>query len=328
MNIIKLGMFLLFPFLSHVASAQKAKIDFLPDQPYDKYELETNKDTLTFYLSVSSRKENLPLIVYVQGSGMNSLFEKRNGRIVSSYGHMSWFDAGQEKYRVLIIEKPGVRYLQTGESPEFDKKFSLDTWSHTIQTAINYVLSHEKIDQSKVLLAGHSEGGVVAARVAQLMKNKISHVAIMAGEGPSQLYSLYRFAEDGTFFNTKEHNMPTREARINYVTEKWKDILADPGNTEKKFWGFTYLRWSGMLQTSVMDELASYDGKILLLQGTADKAVYPESAVVAYTALLSKGKQVKLEQVEGADHSFNIADQPKLDGWKMVIEKVMHWFTL
>lgn len=83
-------------------------------------------------------------------------------------------------------------------------------------------------------MAGHSEGGVVASRVANLMKDEISNVAIMAGEGPSQLYSLYKFAEDGTFFNTKGHNMPTSEERINYVKEKWNAILANPTNTEKK----------------------------------------------------------------------------------------------
>lgn len=92
----------------------------------------------------------------------------------------------------------------------------------------------------------------------------------MAGEGPSQLYSLYKFAKDGTFFNTEEHNMPTAEQRLQYLTEQWNDILSDPENTEKKFWGLSYLRWSSLLKTSVIDELSQYDGKILLVQGTTD----------------------------------------------------------
>ncbi|MGO4710762.1 alpha/beta hydrolase family protein [Chryseobacterium sp. 2TAF14] len=240
---------------------------------------------------------------------------------------MTWFNVGQEKYRVLIVEKPGVKYLQTGQSSNFDKNFSLENWSNTIINAINYIVQNEKIDNTKILLAGHSEGGVVVSRVANLMKGKISNVAIMAGEGPSQLYSLYKFADDGTFFNTKEHNMPTSEERINYVKQKWADILADPTNTKKKFWGFTYLRWSSLLKTSVIDELSNYNGKIFLLQGTADKAVYPESAIVSYTALLSKGKDVELVKIENADHAFNIMNHPETDGWKMVIEKIINWFN-
>lgn len=324
---MKFRAIIFFILLANSIFAQKAKKNFLPNQPYDKYELKIDKDTITFYLSVTSHKENLPLIVYVQGSGMNSLFENRNGQIVSASGHITWFNVGQEKYRILIVEKPGVKYLQKGESKSFDQKFSLESWSNTIINAINYVVQNEKVDKNKILLAGHSEGGVVASRVANLMKSNISNVAIMAGEGPSQLYSLYKFADDGTFFNTKEHNMPTSEERINYVKEKWNDILANPTNTEKKFLGFTYLRWSSLLKTSVIDELSNYNGKILVIQGTADKAVYPESAIVSYTSLLSKGKKINLLQIESADHSFKIIDKPEIDGWEMVIEKIINWFN-
>ena len=325
---MKLKTILFLLFLSNSLFAQKAKIEFLPNLPYDKYELKTDKDTITFYLSVSSNKSNLPLIVFVQGSGMNSLFTKsQSGQIRPEYGHMTWYNAGQEKYRVLVVEKPGVKYLQSGPSKIFDQKFSLESFSNTIVNAINYTIQNEKIDATKVLIAGHSEGGVVASRVANLMKSKISNVAVMAGEGLSQLYSLYKFAEDGTFFNTKEHNMPTPEQRINYLTEKWKDILANPNSTDKMFWGFTYLRWSSMLKTSVIDELTNYNGKILITQGTADKAVHPEAAISSYTALLSKGKQVELELIEKADHSFNISDKPGTDGWKFVIEKIIKWFN-
>ena len=313
--------------IANALFAQKAKIEYLPNLPYDKYELKTDKDTITFYLSVSSITSNLPLIVFVQGSGMNSLFTKsQNGQTRPEYGHMTWYDAGQEKYRVLVVEKPGVQYLQSGPSKIFNEKFSLESFSNNIVEAINYTIQNERIDKTKVLIAGHSEGGIVASRVANLIRDKISNVAIMAGEGPTQLYSLYKFAEDGTFFNTKEHNMPTAEQRIKYLTEKWSDIAANPKSTDKMFWGFTYLRWSGMLRTSVIEELASYNGKILITQGTADKAVHPETAIYSYTALLSKGKQVELELIEKADHSFTISDKPDSDGWRFVIEKIVKWF--
>lgn len=325
---MKLKTILFLLLLTNSLFAQKAKIEFLPNLPYDKYELKTNQDTITFYLSVTSSKSNLPLIVYVQGSGMNSLFTKsQNGQIRPEYGHMTWYNAGQEKYRILVVEKPGVKYLQSGPSKNFDTKFSLESFSNSIVSAINYTTQNEKIDTTKILIAGHSEGGIVASRVANLMKNKISNVAVMAGEGLSQLYSLYKFADDGTFFNTKEHNMPTSEQRIKYLTDKWKDILANPKSTDKMFWGFTYLRWSSMLKTSIIDELANYNGKILIIQGTSDKAVHPENAISSYTALLSKGRQIELELIEKADHSFNISDKPEIDGWKYVIEKIIKWFN-
>ncbi|MBL7979859.1 MAG: alpha/beta fold hydrolase [Bacteroidetes Order II. Incertae sedis bacterium] len=325
---MKLKTFLFLLLLTNSTFGQKAKVEFLPDLPYDKYELKTGKDTINFYLSVSSKKGNLPLLVFIQGSGMNSLFTKsQNGQIRPEYGHMAWFDVAKEEYRVLIVDKPGVKYLQTGESKLFDSKFSLENWSNAIVNAINYISKFEKIDTNKIFVVGHSEGGIVASRVANMMKNRISKIAIMAGEGPSQLYSLYKFADDGTFFNTKEHNMPTSEERIRYLTNTWKDILAEPKSITKKFWGFTYLRWSSMLKTSVIEELTNFNGKILLLQGTLDKNVYQETATIAYTTLLTKGKNVKLELIENADHSFNILDKPEVNGWKMVLEKTIQWFN-
>lgn len=314
-------------FFTGTLIAQKAKIEYLSNQPYDKYELLSDGDTLTFYLSVTSYKEDLPLIIYIQGSGMNSLFIEQNGKIIPTSGHITWFIEGQEKYRILIVEKPGIKYLQTGKSKNFDQKFSLENWSNTIIRAISYVTENEKIYKDKILIAGHSEGGVVASRVANLMKDKISNVAILAGNGATQLYSLYKLADNGTFFNTKEHKMPTSEQRINYLKDQWNNILAEPNNTEKKFWGFTYLRWSSFLRTSVMEELSGYNGKILLLQGTSDQAVYSETATIAYTTLLTKGKNIELQLIENADHSFNILDKPETDGWRLVIEKIMEWFN-
>lgn len=323
---MKLKSFIFFLLLNNSIFGQKAKVEFLPDMPYDKYELKSGKDTITFYLSVSEKKGNLPLLVFVQGSGMNSLFTKsENGQTRAEYGHSVWFNVTKENYRILVVEKPGVKYLQTGESKSFDSKFSLESWSKTIVTAINYTTKFEKIDTTKIFLVGHSEGGLVASRVTNLMKNKIAKIAVLAGEGPSQLYSLYKFADDGTFFNTPEHNMPTSEQRLRYLTDTWKEILANPNSTDKKFWGFTYLRWSSMLKTSVIEELTNYNGKILFLQGILDKNVHPETATIAYITLLTKGKNVKLELIENADHSFNLLEKPEINGWKMVLEKTIQW---
>lgn len=193
-----LYILILFAITSSLSNAQVANIQYLENLPYDKYELEHREDNLTFYLSVNSSKQQLPLVVFVQGSGMNSLFSKaESGRIRSEYGHSSLYDISEGKFRILIVEKPGVQYLQTGHSKSFDHKFSLESWAETIVKAINYTLENEQIAKDKVLIIGHSEGGLVASRVARLLNDKVSNVAILAGEGPTQLYSLYNFLLTG-----------------------------------------------------------------------------------------------------------------------------------
>lgn len=299
----------------------------VPRQPYMKYVIRENpgKDSITFYLSEFSSASVLPLLVYIQGSGNSSLFSKDNsGKISPVSGHITWAYETKDKAKLLIIEKPGVNFLDQEEANlEFDKKFSLETWAHRIEEVIRFVIKNEKIDTAKIMIAGHSEGGLVAARVTKDLGSIITHVSILAGEGPSQLYSLYGFAESGVFFDSPNCD---KAQRIDSLTRTWENILTDPSSTSKKFWGLTYLRWSSFLRTSVCDELSSYAGKALIIQGDADKNVIPESAKILYTTLLSKEKDVTLEMIPGADHSFNINNQAEINGWELIIRKTVEWF--
>lgn len=321
--------FILFFFLTVniCAAGQTLQVQHVPRQPYNKYIIKESaaNDSITFYLSEFSAEAKLPLIVYIQGSGNASLFTKDGtGSISTTSGHISWAYTAKDKAKLLIIEKPGVHFLDKGEENiAFDKSFSLQSWADRIEQVIAFVIKNEKIDTSEIMISGHSEGGLVAARVAKQLGKQITHVSILAGEGPSQLYSLYSFAESGIYFDSPGS---TAGQRIDSLTRTWKNILADPLSTTKKFWGFTFLRWSSFLQTSVTEELYDYNGKVLILQGDSDKNVLPESANVLYTSLLAKGKNVTLEMITDADHSFNIAGNASVNGWEMVIRKSIGWF--
>lgn len=299
----------------------------VPRQPYMKYVIRENPDmdSITFYLTEFSSTSTLPLIVYIQGSGNSSLFSKDNtGTISSTSGHITWAYEAKDKAKLLIIEKPGVNYLDQGaDNSDFDKRFSLENWAGRIEQVIRFVINNERIDTAKIMVAGHSEGGLVAARVAGDMDDLISNVAVLAGEGPSQLYSLYSFAESGIFFDAPGF---TREQRVDSLTRAWKTILSDPNSVKMKFWGFTYLRWSSFLRTSVCDELSTYTGKVIILQGDEDKNVAPESARVLYAMLLSKGKDVMLEVIPGADHSFSMNTRAAINGWELIARKTIGWF--
>lgn len=325
--IIRYPFILIFLVVHIYSYGQRISYQHVPRQPYNKYVIsdDAGKDSISFYLSEFSPGSALPLLIYVQGSGNSSLFSKDGtGRISPTSGHITWAYATKDKAKLLIIEKPGVHFLDPGgENCEFDKKFSLENWAARIREVIRFVITHEKIDTSRIMIAGHSEGGLVAARVAKDLDNLVTHVSILAGEGPSQLYSLYSFAEAGVFFDSPQS---TPAQRIDSLTRTWKKILAAPHSTQQKFWGFTYLRWSSFLQTSVAAELSHYDGKVLILQGDQDNNVLPESAKVLYTTLLSEGKHVTLEMIPGADHSFNIKGHPEINGWEMVIRKSISQF--
>ena len=218
----------------------------VPGQPYEKFSTRDRFGReIVFYLSQSTASQNsLPLVAYIEGSGCGSRFEERSGKIRSAGGHIVVADVFKDKARVLIVEKPGVTYLfqpQDGckNSAEFNREHTLERWAEANEAAIRAAHKLPKISKDKTLVDGHSEGGLVACRVAQDLPQIVTHVSTIAGGGASQLFDLLALARNGEFFDEVS---PDPERRVQFVLDKWKDIQADPLNAEKFFFGFAYRR--------------------------------------------------------------------------------------
>jgi dipeptidyl aminopeptidase/acylaminoacyl peptidase len=208
-------------------------------------------------------------------------------------------------------------------SAEFNREHTLERWAEANEAALRAARRLPRVDKSRALVVGHSEGGLVACRVARDLPGVVTHVSTVAGGGPSQLYDLIALARQGRFF---EELSPDAEARVQYVLGKWREIEADPTSSEKFFFGFAYRRWATFLASSPIEELGAVRAKIYVAQGTADTAVDPASADALFAHLVSKNKPVTYDRVEGANHSFRIKDRPKTDGWQELFERVGEWF--
>ncbi len=300
-----------------------------PRQPYLRY-FTTDKFNrkVTFYLSENPGGKKLPIVVFVQGSGCQSCFVKNGEAVVPAGGHIVVNEVAVGKARALIVEKPGVNYLDDpkeggahGASKEFLEQHTLERWAEAVEASIKAAQRLPEIDGSKLLVIGHSEGGLVAAKVAKDLS--ASHVSVMAGGGPSQLFDILSLARKGVFFNDENSTAESREA---YVLQEWKDIQADPMSIEKFFFGHPYRRWSTFLASSPIAELSAFKGQVFIAQGAEDQAVDPKSAEVLYSSLLAKGVKVKLDMVPDANHSFRLLKEPKQDGWKIELQKILDWY--
>jgi predicted esterase len=302
----------------------------VPGQPYERF---TTRDSLgreiTFYVSrASDGAPPAPCAVYIQGSGCTSVFIERDGRIRSQGGHSVVPQAAGNRARVVIVEKPGVRYLDKPEGDcrefvTFNEEHTLERWSEAVEAALLAARKLPGVDTTRALVIGHSEGGLVACRVARDLHGVVTHVASFAGGGPTQLFDLIELARQGVFFSDVSEDSTARAA---FVARRWTEIQADPMSADQFFFGFAYRRWSTFLATSPMDELPQVSARIYIAQGVADRAVDPRSADALYAHLLTKGKDVTYDRVEGADHSFRIAAMPEKDGWLEVFERVFAWF--
>jgi dienelactone hydrolase len=298
--------------------------------PFDRYFTrdEFGRE-ITWYLSRTKSKKVLPLVVFIQGSGNVSHFMKQGDQIAGGL-QMPLLSAAHGRARILIVEKPGVTYLEIPRQPggaleasaEFRKEDTLPRWAAAINSAIAAARTLPGIDSKRTLVLGHSEGGHVAGRVA-LRDHTVTHVACLSTSGPTQLFDLMELARQGRMADKAP---PEQQLRL--VRDAWRKIQADPDNPDKFFAGHTYRHWSSYIRNTLRDDLVGVDARIYLAQGTRDTSVPVSSFDVLLAELLARGKDVTAERVDGADHGFCQAGEesgpPK--GLQKIFSHVMTWF--
>lgn len=306
----------------------------LADVPFVRYfTTDAHAREITFYLCESKDAPGpLPLVVYVQGSGCQSNFMELGGRVVCAGPHGLLLPLLAGKAHLLIVEKPGVPFLfapprpggADGASEEFLREHTLPRWSAAIGAALRAARTLPCVDPARTLVVGHSEGGLVACRVAA--ENPfVTHVGCLAGGGPTQLFDLIELARRGDLY---KHAGDRPDERIAALLRDWDAVLADPLSTSKTFLGHPNCRWSSFLADSPLHALRTTDARVFLAQGTADRAVSVLSYDVLFAELKALGRDVTGLRIEGGDHGF--ATDPKESGrgepMQRVLGRVVDWF--
>jgi predicted esterase len=299
--------------------------------PFRRYFTRDRLDRrITFYLSVPGpRAGRLPLVVFVQGSGCQSVFRKRDDRILAD-GQSLLYQAAGPRARVLVVEKPGVRFLDVsrrpgaaeGASREFLEEHTLPHWAEAVAAAIRAARTLPEIDPEKTLILGHSEGAIVAARVA-VLDRAVTHVACLSGSGPTQLFDFIALARAGKMGDPSQ----TPDARVHAILDGWAAVRADPESTARFIWGHPYRRMASFLGSSTTDDLLRCNARVYLAHGTEDTKVPITAFDVLHAELLARGRDVTAERIEGADHGFRQeGDGASPQGMRAVMERVVNWY--
>jgi pimeloyl-ACP methyl ester carboxylesterase len=272
----------------------------------------------------------LPVVLYVQGSGCQSLFRKVGERVGGGFQTVLALEA-KGRARILAVEKPGVKYLdvqlpgtslEKAAPEEFLKEHTLPRWAEANAAALRAAWTLAGVDPGRTLLVGHSEGGLVAARVAAELP-KVTHVASLAGGGPTQLFDFVTNSAA-----PRPDDKPSDAARrVEGVYEEWASIQKDPDSISRFWLGHPYRRWSSFLTHSVTEELLRAKARVYAAAGTRD-AVIPVSAHDTLVAeLRARGRDITAERLEGADHGFQTAEMPGPPaGMQAVLGRVLRWF--
>lgn len=281
------------------------------------------------YLSEATSTQPQPVALLILGSGCQSVFQARGEQTLQGMQHY-FLKAARGKARVLIVEKPGVQYLDQakrpgtaeGADPVFLREHTLERWGEANRAALAAVLQRKDVDASGCLVAGHSEGGMVAGRVAAL-EPKVSHVLSLAGGGVNQLFSLAELAARPQPKDAPDDG----EQRRQRVFDGWQKVLQDPESTEEFWMGHPYRRWSGFLISSPLQEFRKSKAALYLIHGSEDRS----SAVASFDAMVAElsadGRAMKVERLAGKGHGF---ESPSYygppNGMQRAFERGFDWF--
>lgn len=303
--------------------------------PFQRYTVKDSLGrTITFYLSAAPKNDSdakRQIALVIAGSGCQSLFRKLGERIGGGQQNLLLQEA-KGKVRVLAVEKPGVKFPDApprpgsaqGASEEYLKEHTLPRWAEANMAALRAAWTLPGIDPTRTLVLGHSEGGVVAARVAAELP-KVTHVASLAAGGPTQLFDL---AE--TRRRPQTGDQPgDAERRVREFFDEWAKIAKDPDSISQFWMGHPYRRWSSFLKHSVTEELLRSKARIYLAHGVADTIIPVAAHDVLVAELKVRGRSVTAERIDGADHGFRTSDMPQQGpplGMQALFGRVLAWF--
>ena len=272
-----------------------------------------------------------PLLVYVEGSGAQSLFYRlEDGRLAVG---MLGLVAGhaRSEYVVAAVEKRGVRFgdmgtygAGQGASAEYTRHATLEARAADVRLLLTSALALPGIDPGRVLLLGHSEGADVAARVAA-EDERVTHVAFLSGGGAPQFFDMFvltraQMRESGA-------SEEAIEEALRALEEDVRRIVAAPESDAEFFQGHAYRRWASFATQASADSLVEAQARLFVAHGTADRSVPIESFDYLVARLLCAGRgDAVIRRYPGRDHSFiPVGAEPGYEGFLEVVDEVLEW---
>jgi fermentation-respiration switch protein FrsA (DUF1100 family) len=151
-----------------------------PKKPYSYYSEEVffeNKSAninLAGTLSLPTKEGVFPAVILISGSGAQNRDEELLGHkpflVIADY-------LTKNGIAVLRFDDRGTAMSKGNYATATTLDFATD-----VEAAVQYLLTRKEIDQKKIGLIGHSEGGMIAPIVASKSKS-VSFIVLLAGTG-------------------------------------------------------------------------------------------------------------------------------------------------
>jgi len=238
--------------------------------------------SLAYNFKIGNRQPDTVLF-FIGGSGCHSL----------KYYLRQYLDGLSGNIAVFALQKRAVGDRMTGIfgcPPGFWKSDYFDQWLSDQSAFIARTLNAIQPAPKRAAIASVSEGAMTAAAIAAANKN-ITHLVIIGAGGMKQIDELRLL--------TSNNESPGD------IEVKYREIGADPGNTEKTLYDHSFKYWSSVLAVDPLLYFEKIEVPVIIGFGEADTSVPVESTLLLKERMRSMGKtNVNLIIYPGADHAL------------------------
>lgn len=305
---------------------------------FEAYKLQEEQFAeVNYYLSIDSSKTKKPLLVYLDGSGAFPLFQQLDAGIGSTV--VVDFQQLRKDFRILLISKPGVPFIDKvnddsngfpiyKEPIEYKENLSLIWRVKTANSIIENLIKQEKIDQSKIVVLGFSEGAQVAPTLATENKN-ITHLLLFGGNGLNQLFDPIINARMKA--NRGDISEIDAQKEVDSLFTTYENIYQYPTSTDKEWWGHTYKRWASFTETDPYKYLLELEIPIYMANGSLDENSVLSADYIKLEFIKNGKDNLTYKTYPNCDHQFNeiiienghfVEAIPKLD---TVMKSAFEW---
>ena len=174
------------------------KQDVLDKFGFTAHQIVHGIDTIDFYLHQKSGKKPNKLVLYLQGTAPDPLFNIEKQK--KTYQSYRWLPGDykllDDSYAYAVIAKkgiPGIFEIGTERNVRQYQTFnSLDNRVVRADAVINHLATVQMPELDKIIVYGHSEGAPVAAKLGTL-NDKITHIGFWAGNALPDFYDFVLF---------------------------------------------------------------------------------------------------------------------------------------
>ena len=295
----------------------------VPRKPYPYREEEvtyanrTQNVTLAASFTIPQGKGPFPAVLLITGSGPQDRDE-------SLLGHKPFLILSD------YLTRHGIAVLRaddrgTGKSTGVFSGATTADFSTDTEAGVAYLKTRSEVDQHKIGLIGHSEGGVIAPMVAARNKD-VAFIVMMAGTGVTGDQILPAQAEaiavaSGTNPDEAAKNAAKEKEMLTLVeTEKDQSVLEKEltekmaGDVPDAQIGMQILQITSpwfryFLTYDPASALRKVTCPVLAINGSLDKQVLPDQNLPAIRKALDEAgnKRVEIDELPGLNHLFQTA---------------------